>query len=184
MHKKEFKINIIILICAIATALTIGTLTFMALEGWSAVNAFYFVTMTATTVGYGDFTPTHDLSKIITIVYSLSIIPFVIYTFSIIAKFQTERVYRKLTDLERKQREEEGEIEKTERKLAEERKKLKEQKEELTKHEKELKGHQKKIRQQTELNEQQEEEIKEHEQELEVVEDIVEKELEREKRAK
>jgi len=49
--------------------LIIGTVMFTLLEGWSIVDSFYFVTMTATTVGYGDFIPTHNASKVVKIVY-------------------------------------------------------------------------------------------------------------------
>lgn len=191
MHRRQFKISIITLLLTIAIVLLIGTILFTLLEGWSVVNAFYFVTMTATTVGYGDFIPTHNISKIVTIVYSLSIIPFVLYVFSIVAKFQTEHVYRKISGLERKQNEQEGELDKAERKMDSQRRRLKDQEDELDKqetrikkqirlnreqekelmeHEKELKGHQRKITKQAEVSEQ-------HEKEIEVVEDIVEKKL-------
>ena len=191
MHRKQFKISIITLLLTIAMVLLIGTILFTFLEGWSVVDAFYFVTMTATTVGYGDFIPTHNISKIVTIVYSLSIVPFVLYAFTIVAKFQTEHVYRKISGLEHKQHEQEEEIEKTERKMETQRRHIKDQEGELNKqetrikkqirlnreqehelmeHEKELKGHQKKITKQAEVSEQQEKEI-------EVVEDIVEKKL-------
>ena len=191
MHRKEFKISIITLIFAIIGVLVIGTVIFAFLEEWTIVDSFYFVTMTATTVGYGDFIPTHNFSKIVTIIYSLSIVPFVLYAFTIVAKYQTERVYKKITGLERKQHIQEDEIEKTERKLSTEKRKLKEQEEELEKterklskqakesrehekelleHKKELKGHQRKIKKQGE-------ELEEHDKELEVVEDIVEEKM-------
>jgi len=202
MHRKEFKISLITLLVAIAVVLIIGTVIFSLLEGWSIIDSFYFVTMTATTVGYGDFIPTHKWSKIFTIVYSLSIVPFVLYAFTIVAKFQTERIYRKITGLERKQHEHEEELEKAEKKMESQRRRIKEQEEELDKqeskikkqiklnreqeeelieHERELKGHQRKIKKQAEVAEQQSEEIKEHDKELEVVEDIVEKNLAKKK---
>jgi len=186
------------LVTAIAAVLILGAIIFSFLEGWSVVDAFYFVTMTATTVGYGDFVPTHEWSKAVTVIYSLSIVPFVLYAFTIVAKFQTERIYRKITGLERKQHEQEEELEKAEKKMATQRRRLKEQEGELEKqesrikkqirlnreqekeimeHEKELKGHQRKISEQKKLNEEQAEELKEHDKELEVVEDIVEKKL-------
>jgi len=170
VHKKQFKISIITLISMIALVLLVGAITFSFLEQWSIIDAFYFVSMTATTVGYGDFIPTHNLSKIITIIYSLSIVPFVLYTFSIVAKYQTERIYKKIHGLEREQHKQEDEIEQTERKLSTEKRKIKEQEEEIGKQEKKLK-------EQARLNKIQEKEIEEHDKELEVVEKIVKKEL-------
>lgn len=180
MPKKQLKESLKLLVAAIVAVLALGTIVFSLLEDWSLVDSFYFVTMTATTVGYGDFTPTHMLSKIITIFYSLLIIPFILYAFSVLAKYEISRVYRQVHGLARKQQEQEEDIDKTEKKLSEQRRKLKEQEEELEKQERklkeqakvnkeqeeEIKGHQKKIKKA-------EKEIKEHDEELEVVEDVV-----------
>lgn len=157
---------------AVIFALGLGTVMFAALEGWSYVDSFYFVTMTATTVGYGDFIPTHTTSKIITIFYSLAIIPFFLYAFSVVAKFQVESVNRKLHGVARKVDEQEQELEKTERKVGSTRHMLKEREAEMELLEKklrkqerinreqseELEGHQRKIRKtQRDLKEQEEE---------------------------
>ena len=48
-----------------------GTTFYVFEEDWSVVDALYFCVMTMSTVGYGDLSPTSDLSKIFTIVYSL-----------------------------------------------------------------------------------------------------------------
>ena len=48
-----------------------GTIFYVYHEDWSYVDALYFCVMTMSTVGYGDLTPTTDLSKVFTIVYSL-----------------------------------------------------------------------------------------------------------------
>ena len=198
MQKQQFHTNIFILLAIMAVFFILGAFIFRNLEHWSFINAFYFVVMTATTVGYGDLTPSHNLSKIITIIYSLSIIPCVIYTFSIIAKFHVERIYRKIYEVEHRQNIQKEELEKTEKRIAENNKHLKEQADELKKQEKkmkkqikldrefeeeildqgkELEGHQKKIKKQMEIEKIQEQEIKEHDKELEVVEKIVDKEL-------
>ena len=117
MTKKQLKEDLILLSVAVVSALVLGAVIFHFLEGWHYVDALYFVTITATTVGYGDFTPTHLLSKIITIIYSLSIVPFVLYAFSFIAKAQMEKVYHRIHHLERQQRQQEEEIDSAERKL-------------------------------------------------------------------
>lgn len=172
------------MVIAISFMLGLGTIMFNALEGWSFVDSFYFVTMTATTVGYGDFTPTHTISKIITIIYSLMIIPFILYAFSVIAKFQVESVNRRIHRVVRKVNEQEEELEKTERKVSAARRELKEQEKELETTEKKLKkqekitreqqeeleGHQKKIKKTEKV-------LKEQEENLEVVEEVVEEKL-------
>jgi len=42
-----------------------------ALEGWSAIDTIYFLTVTSTTVGYGDFFPETVPGKLFTCVYAL-----------------------------------------------------------------------------------------------------------------
>ena len=49
--------------------LTTGTTFYHILEGWRWLDALYFSVTTLTTVGYGDFSPTTDLSKLFTIGY-------------------------------------------------------------------------------------------------------------------
>lgn len=179
-HKKQLTENIKLLFSAIFALLSFGTVLFHILEGWSLTDSFYFVAMTATTVGYGDFFPTHTLSKIITVFYSLTIIPFILYAFTIIAKFEIERVNQQIHGIERKQKEQEEEIEKTERRIRDQKRLIKEQEEILEEQQKKLKKQEKITKeQQVELEghqetiKKQEKEIKEHGEELEVVEDIV-----------
>lgn len=204
-YRKKLKESIILLIVTIIALLLFGTIVFHYLEGWSFINSFYFVSMTATTVGYGDFTPTHSLSKIITVCYSLTIVPFILYAFTVIAKFEVDRFGSQMHGIKRKQKEQETELEKAERKLSENKRLLKEQQKLINKQEKELKkqgkvsreqkeelvGHQKKIKKavkdiketEKELKDT-EKEVKKHGEELEVVEDIVEDQIAKELKIK
>ena len=50
----------------------IGTLLYHWLEGWDWLDSFYFVVITLTTIGYGDFSPTTPLTKLITIYYGIN----------------------------------------------------------------------------------------------------------------
>ena len=55
-----------------AFTIGVGTALYHWLEGWSWVDSLYFVIITLTTIGYGDFSPTTDLTKLITVFYSLN----------------------------------------------------------------------------------------------------------------
>ncbi len=58
-----------------------STIFYSTVEHWTIIDALYFSVMTMATVGYGDFVPSTDLSKIFTIVYAfLSIGSFVSFT--------------------------------------------------------------------------------------------------------
>ena len=52
--------------------ITIGAVLFHWIEGWEWLDSFYFVVITITTIGYGDFTPQTSLGKVITIFYGLN----------------------------------------------------------------------------------------------------------------
>jgi hypothetical protein len=52
--------------------LAIGTVGFHYLEkDWNWVEAFYFSTYTLTTVGYGDYVPTNDTSRVCASIYMI-----------------------------------------------------------------------------------------------------------------
>ncbi len=52
--------------------LTVGTVAYHFLEGWSWIDSLYFSTVAVTTVGFGDLSPTTPLSKLFTVFYLLS----------------------------------------------------------------------------------------------------------------
>lgn len=54
-----------------AAILLIGTIFYHFAEGWTLINSLYFSVTTLATVGFGDLTPTTDISKLFTVFYIL-----------------------------------------------------------------------------------------------------------------
>jgi voltage-gated potassium channel len=60
-----------ILVSLAFSMIAIGTVTYMWLEGWSAIDALYFSVVALATVGFGDLVPTTDVGKLFTVGYIL-----------------------------------------------------------------------------------------------------------------
>ena len=54
---------------SVLVVLTVGTLVFRRLEGWSLLDSLYFSVVTLATVGYGDLAPSTSTAKIFSIFY-------------------------------------------------------------------------------------------------------------------
>lgn len=52
-----------------AVWVSIGTFVMYKLESWTIIQSFYFSVVTLTTVGYGDFVPTTDASRLFVAFY-------------------------------------------------------------------------------------------------------------------
>lgn len=83
---KHFIIIIVLFITLIAS----GSLIYQRLEGWKPLDSLYFTTMTITTVGYGDITPTTDAGKIFTIIYSIGGIAVALYLLFAVGRYIVE----------------------------------------------------------------------------------------------
>lgn len=77
--------------------LAIGTIVYHFIEDWSWVDSFYFSSVALTTVGFGDFAPTSDASKLFTVVYIFSGI-------AVISLFVNERLKKHARHGERRRR--------------------------------------------------------------------------------
>ena len=71
----------------------IGGIVYHSLEKWSWLNSFYFAATTITTVGYGDLTPTSQLSKTFTIGYLFIGIAIALYALTVIGQYYVEKNY-------------------------------------------------------------------------------------------
>ena len=67
-----------------AIMIILGAALYHWLEGWDWVDSLYFVVITLTTSGYGDFSPTTPLTKIITVFYGLNGIILLLMFFDVI----------------------------------------------------------------------------------------------------
>jgi voltage-gated potassium channel Kch len=86
------RIYLLVIITILTVILGIGTAFYHYSEGWSLVDAFYFSTITLTTIGYGDLAPTTDSAKIFTAFYAIFGIGLMLYFVrSIIGSFFFER---------------------------------------------------------------------------------------------
>ena len=64
----------------------VGAVIYHYLEGWDWPDSFYFVVITLTTIGYGDFTPTKDITKLITIFYALNGVILLLTMFDVVRR--------------------------------------------------------------------------------------------------
>ena len=55
-----------------AVLLLAGTVIFMLIEELSPIDSFYFSFITLATIGYGDISPSTDVGKLVTVVYSFA----------------------------------------------------------------------------------------------------------------
>ena len=70
----------------VAFTLLSGTLFYRTVEGWSAVDAFYFSVTTLTPVGLGDLTPATTFGKLFTVVYIFAGLSIILGFIDVVAK--------------------------------------------------------------------------------------------------
>ena len=83
---KQFLERLGLILVLLAFLLVVGAWMFQNVEGWNWIQSFYYVTMTVTTVGYGDFVPTSDSGRLIASIYALISIPFMFFCIGLIGE--------------------------------------------------------------------------------------------------
>ncbi len=98
-----------------------GTWFYTVSESWRVIDSFYFIVMTLTTVGYSDFVPTHDVSKIVTAIYGIISIPIMLFILGVLAEnyfeVRIKGLEARLREILSQEKEIEEEVEQTERKV-------------------------------------------------------------------
>jgi len=87
-----------------AMLVCVGVAMGMKLEGWDFITSLYFVVQIVTTIGYGDFTPKKDRTKVCCAVYILCSLVVIAYVLNLVvqhlARMHSNFFRRKLTVLE------------------------------------------------------------------------------------
>ena len=68
-----------------------GTLFHWQIEGWSLLDAFYFSSITLTTVGYGDLSPETPAGKLFTVFYLFTGIGLIVAFLNALARSAVEQ---------------------------------------------------------------------------------------------
>ena len=71
IERMSLSSQLVAAIGAFFATLAVGTIGFHWLEDWTWIEAFYFSTYTLTTVGYGDYLPTTDTSRLCASLYMI-----------------------------------------------------------------------------------------------------------------
>lgn len=79
-----------VLLSSVLVLILSGVLFYTRVEGWSVLDSFYFVIITMTTVGYGDFPPVTVAGKLVTVFFILAGIGLFLAFLSRIAALATE----------------------------------------------------------------------------------------------
>jgi peptidoglycan hydrolase CwlO-like protein len=148
---RTFSKRIIFAFILIVLLLSIGTVYYSHAEGWSYVDSFYFSTMTLTTIGFGDLTPTGEASKIFTSLYAIFGIGIMLYILSsvvgVVVFRQEGRVSRAFSFI-RRMRKQEREIKSLRREVKPSIKEFEKQKKKITRLEEKVRPSIKRVRKQ------------------------------------
>ncbi|MEM7801906.1 MAG: NAD-binding protein [Chloroflexota bacterium] len=85
-----------LILIPIVVLITIGTLGYSFLEGWTLLESLYVTIITITTIGYGDLSPTSSAGRIFAMLFAISAIGMASYAITTVAtwiiEWEEERV--------------------------------------------------------------------------------------------
>ena len=85
-NHKHIELRLRLSLSLLAIVVLTAALFYRYTEGWSLINGLYFAISTASTVGYGDLTPSHQISKIFTMIYIVLSTTLTLYSISLVAQ--------------------------------------------------------------------------------------------------
>ena len=99
------KTELIAALSALFGLVAVGTIVYHTLEKWSWFVSFYFSVCTLTTVGYGDYFPTTDASRLFTAIYVLVGVTIAFGAFGLLGAgyiSRSQQILRRISALENK----------------------------------------------------------------------------------
>jgi hypothetical protein len=90
-----------VLVMAALIVIAVGTVGYMLIEGWTALQAVYFCVVTLATVGFGDLHPTTELGQLFTIGYIITGVGIIAAFISQLAEHRTfgrDTIARRIAD--------------------------------------------------------------------------------------
>jgi len=99
------KTELIAALSALFGLIAVGTIVYHTLEKWSWFVSFYFSVCTLTTVGYGDYFPTTDASRLFTAIYVLVGVTIAFGAFGLLGAgyiSRSQQILRRISALENK----------------------------------------------------------------------------------
>lgn len=80
----------------LSISVTIGTVAFMTLEGYSMLNSFYMTMLIISTVGFSEVSPLSDAGKVFTSLYMILNLGILAYIVSAISRYIFEGEFKKI----------------------------------------------------------------------------------------
>lgn len=85
-NHKHVELRLKLSLTLLAIIIFTAAVFYRSIEGWNLIDSLYFTISTASTVGYGDFAPSHEISKIFTIVFIILSTTLTLYSISLVAQ--------------------------------------------------------------------------------------------------
>lgn len=101
-HKREaeernrLRSSVLLSVGALTTLVLVGTVVMRWIEGWSWITSFYFSVTTLTTVGYGDYYPTHESSRLFVALYVIAGVTTALSAMTVVGRNYLEFIERRL----------------------------------------------------------------------------------------